>query len=268
MLVGIILLKAVRVIVPEFPGMDHFLELGLMSFRLCLYAMAVALIFPYWLHFALVRNIPFYFAHIMHFTFLHILSFSFTNFFIYEYSMDRAVIHFFRQELFNLILSVPYVLYFKPEIYRRLAKPGCDLPIWRPIRVKPSTGAVSEETRDAAAAEAIENGEGTRQTFEWIADALTIQAQNQYVIVRMENGSQMVRMTMKDAIAQLDEKQGVRIHRSWWIRRSLVKSVQRDGPNLKVVATNGEIYPLSKSNLSEIQSIIAQNAPVQVAETI
>ena len=260
MLVGVVLLKAVGVVVPEFPGMDHVSELGLMSVRLALYALAIAVIFPYWLHFALSRNIPFYFGHVMHFTFVHSLSFAVTASFVYDYPTDQAVIRFLRQELFNLILSVPYVFYFKSEIYRRLAKPGCELPIWRPLRRQSPLGAEPAANLDPDGEE-NPSVESTRPNFDWLADALTIQAQNQYVIVLMESGSQMVRMTMKEAIAHLDERQGVRIHRSWWIRRTMIKSVQRDGPNLKVVATNGEIYPLSKSNLGEVQAIISLTKP-------
>ena len=54
-------------------------------------------------------------------------------------------------------------------------------------------------------------------------------------------------MRLSDAIGELAPLEGLRVHRSWWIARTGVERVRRDGDKLIVLLRNGEEAPVSRT---------------------
>ncbi len=57
-----------------------------------------------------------------------------------------------------------------------------------------------------------------------------LSAEGHYVRVWTEAGSELLLLRFKDAVRQLDRKEGTQVHRSWWVRKNSINSVhRRDG---------------------------------------
>lgn len=81
-----------------------------------------------------------------------------------------------------------------------------------------------------------------------------LEAQDHYLQVHTDAGSELILMRLSDAIDELDGLDGARCHRSWWVARPAVTDViQRDGRvMLKLV---GDLtVPVSRTYLPELRA--------------
>lgn len=81
-----------------------------------------------------------------------------------------------------------------------------------------------------------------------------LEAQDHYLQVHTDAGSELILMRLSDAIDELDGMDGARCHRSWWVARSAVTDViQREGRvTLKLV---GDLMvPVSRTYLPELRA--------------
>ena len=73
---------------------------------------------------------------------------------------------------------------------------------------------------------------------------VSLQAQNQYVMVTSDEGRELVRTTLKAAMDKLPEGSGRQIHRSWWVAEAeLIASARRDDPT-RLIGPGGTEYPV------------------------
>ena len=77
------------------------------------------------------------------------------------------------------------------------------------------------------------------------ATILALEAQDHYVRVHTAAGQALVRIRLADAIGAL-AKEGVQPHRSWWVARSAVASLAREGDRTIAILTNGLRVPVSR----------------------
>ncbi|MDP1910079.1 MAG: LytTR family DNA-binding domain-containing protein, partial [Hyphomicrobium sp.] len=66
--------------------------------------------------------------------------------------------------------------------------------------------------------------------------------------------SALILLRMRDAEAELTGVDGLRIHRSWWVARSAVEKVLRDGRGYKLRLTNGLEPPVARDRVAALKA--------------
>ncbi|MCE9523871.1 MAG: LytTR family transcriptional regulator DNA-binding domain-containing protein [Alphaproteobacteria bacterium] len=82
---------------------------------------------------------------------------------------------------------------------------------------------------------------------------LALQAEDHYVRIHTDKGSDLVLMRLADATEQMGATPGARTHRSWWVSKSAVKSIRRDNGRVALVLTNDTEAPVSRGYASELR---------------
>ncbi|MEE4536883.1 MAG: LytTR family DNA-binding domain-containing protein, partial [Erythrobacter sp.] len=76
---------------------------------------------------------------------------------------------------------------------------------------------------------------------------LALQVEDHYVRAIAAERSEMVLMSLSDAIAEMAEDVGEQVHRSWWVARSAVAGHRRVGRDVRLVLINGSEAPVSRA---------------------
>jgi DNA-binding LytR/AlgR family response regulator len=76
---------------------------------------------------------------------------------------------------------------------------------------------------------------------------LALAAEDHYLRIHTDLGSDLVLMRMVDAIALLADVPGARVHRSWWVARAAVTGTARDGDRLLLQLPGGLTAPVSRN---------------------
>lgn len=85
-------------------------------------------------------------------------------------------------------------------------------------------------------------------------DLLALEMEDHYVRAHTSLGSDLVLMRLGDAMAELENVDGLQIHRSWWVARDAVDAVKRDGRNLRLLLSNGLEAPVSRSRANDLKA--------------
>ncbi|MEQ8507548.1 MAG: LytTR family DNA-binding domain-containing protein [Rhodospirillaceae bacterium] len=78
-------------------------------------------------------------------------------------------------------------------------------------------------------------------------DLIAVEAQEHYLKIYTMLGEDMVMYRMRDAVSELKDWPGVRVHRSFWVAKSAVQEVEKTGRTFKLTLTNGLQVPVSQS---------------------
>ncbi|WP_448202796.1 LytTR family DNA-binding domain-containing protein [Azospirillum sp. sgz302134] len=86
-------------------------------------------------------------------------------------------------------------------------------------------------------------------------DLLALEMEDHYVRVHTAEGSDLILMRLRDAIAELSGLDGLQVHRSHWVAASAVTGVERkpDG-KLTLILRNGLRVPVSRSYAAEVRA--------------
>lgn len=84
-------------------------------------------------------------------------------------------------------------------------------------------------------------------------DVLALQMEDHYVRVHRSDGSRLLLMPLSRAIACV-EADGLRIHRSWWIARHAVATVEGDARSMRVRLSNGVVAPVARSSVTHLKA--------------
>ncbi len=84
-------------------------------------------------------------------------------------------------------------------------------------------------------------------------DLLCLQMEDHYVRAHTTLGSELVLLPLKAAMAELDGRDGLQVHRSWWVARTAVAEVVRDGRNLRLKLTNGLEAPVARASVAPLR---------------
>lgn len=79
------------------------------------------------------------------------------------------------------------------------------------------------------------------------ARLLAIEAEDHYLRVHTDAGSNLVLMRMTDACALLEDAQGARVHRSWWVARAAVTSGGQRAGRMMLDLSSGLQVPVSRA---------------------
>ncbi len=78
-------------------------------------------------------------------------------------------------------------------------------------------------------------------------NVLALEAEDHYVRIHTDLGSTLVLARLSDAITELGPIEGVRVHRSYWVRKGAVTRVFTQGKGLRLKLTNGLEVPVSQA---------------------
>lgn len=84
-------------------------------------------------------------------------------------------------------------------------------------------------------------------------EILALEAEDHYVRVHTERGSTLLLMRMADAVAELDELEGMRVHRSWWVAKAAVRACARDGRRMVLTLADGSKAPVTREAAPQLR---------------
>jgi DNA-binding LytR/AlgR family response regulator len=83
---------------------------------------------------------------------------------------------------------------------------------------------------------------------------LAIEAEDHYLRVHTAEGSQLVYLTMANALKALEKVDGLQTHRSWWIARRCVTRISRRGRGAEIELANGIVAPVARSRMAALKA--------------
>ena len=92
------------------------------------------------------------------------------------------------------------------------------------------------------------------------AGVLAVEAEDHYIKVHSADGTELIYYRFSDALADLAGCEGLKVNRSFWVRRSAICDVRTKGRQSRVVLTNGLEIPVSYSNLGLLRQATSQDA--------
>lgn len=84
-------------------------------------------------------------------------------------------------------------------------------------------------------------------------DVLALESEDHYVRAHGTQGSELILLRLRDAIAEMDGVPGAQTHRSWWVARSAIDSVRSGGRNRQLVLVNGLHVPVARDSVERLQ---------------
>lgn len=94
---------------------------------------------------------------------------------------------------------------------------------------------------------------GGPEPFAHPGTILALQIEDHYVRVHRAEGSQMLLMPLKHAIAAMDGVEGLQTHRSWWVARASVTEVLGTPRSMQLRLTNGLQVPVARSAVTTLR---------------
>lgn len=85
-------------------------------------------------------------------------------------------------------------------------------------------------------------------------DLLCLSMEDHYVRLHTPQGSVLVLMSLNQAMAEIDDLEGLQVHRSWWVARHAVEEVVADGRNLRLRLAGGVEAPVSRASVARLRS--------------
>lgn len=84
---------------------------------------------------------------------------------------------------------------------------------------------------------------------------IAAQAQQHYVILHRDRGRQTIQMRLSDAERLLGPHRGIRVHRSFWVARCAILSIQKDGQATRLHMSNGMFVPVGRTYLLKVREL-------------
>ena len=110
-------------------------------------------------------------------------------------------------------------------------------------------------TRDQGAATPVSTLEPSPSAVASLDDVLCLRMEDHYVRIHSAVGSRLVAGPFERVITSLGQREGMRVHRSWWVARSAVVGVRADGRNLKLELSNGLQAPVSRASVAKLRQV-------------
>jgi hypothetical protein len=83
----------------------------------------------------------------------------------------------------------------------------------------------------------------------WRDQLVALEMEDHYVRAHGPGVSTLILLRMRDAEGELAGFDGLRVHRSWWVARSAIEQVMRDGRNLKLRLKGGIEAPVARDRI-------------------
>lgn len=82
---------------------------------------------------------------------------------------------------------------------------------------------------------------------------LCVEAEDHYLRIHTEAGSDLILYRMADALSDLDGVNGLQVHRSFWVARDAIAGVERNGKRISLKLANGLLVPVSRTFLPAVR---------------
>jgi hypothetical protein len=92
------------------------------------------------------------------------------------------------------------------------------------------------------------------------AELLAIKAEQHYIQIWSDQGTDMVRYRFKDLANSLAECNGAQVHRSWWVNLDQVTSCNQDGRKMDLIIEDELTVPVSLSYKNAVLGILDRRA--------
>jgi hypothetical protein len=79
------------------------------------------------------------------------------------------------------------------------------------------------------------------------ADLYAVEAEDHYLRVHTDRGSDLILMRLSDAVAELEGLEGAQTHRSWWVAKDAVTDARRSDGRAVLTLKNGSEAPVSRT---------------------
>lgn len=89
-------------------------------------------------------------------------------------------------------------------------------------------------------------------------DLLAVEAEDHYIRVHSRRGKELIYYRFRDALEDLHEWDGIRAHRSVWIRRDSIRKVEESGRATWVVLESGDRLPVSFAHRALVHAAAQQ----------
>ena len=89
------------------------------------------------------------------------------------------------------------------------------------------------------------------------SDILALEAEDHYLRVHTLNGSALILMRLADATALIDPRLGLRVHRSWWVAKSAVRTVESASGRAIARLVDDRTVPISRAYLPMARTALA-----------
>lgn len=86
------------------------------------------------------------------------------------------------------------------------------------------------------------------------AKLIAIEAEDHYVRVHTDNGSELVPMRFSNAVEELAQAHGHRLHRSWWAAAEAIEGVRWARGSGEARLTGGIVAPVSRSYVAALKA--------------
>jgi DNA-binding LytR/AlgR family response regulator len=73
-----------------------------------------------------------------------------------------------------------------------------------------------------------------------------VQAEDHYLRIHTDRGSDLILMRLSDAVEELDGLEGAQTHRSWWVAQAAVRGVDRNDGRATLTLVDGVRVPVSR----------------------
>ncbi|MBU2918150.1 LytTR family transcriptional regulator [Psychrosphaera sp. F3M07] len=85
-------------------------------------------------------------------------------------------------------------------------------------------------------------------------DLYCLEMADHYIKVYTSKGHHLLLMRFKDALTQLAEFDGLQTHRSWWVSKSAVNALKKEGRKVSLLLANELEVPVSRTYLNDVKS--------------
>lgn len=85
-------------------------------------------------------------------------------------------------------------------------------------------------------------------------DLLCLEMEDHYVRIHTSAGNDLILMRLRDAIAELEDFDGLQVHRSFWVACRAVVKTERKGDGAVLHLSNGLQIPVSRSRLPDLRN--------------
>ena len=81
-----------------------------------------------------------------------------------------------------------------------------------------------------------------------------VQAEDHYLRLHTDRGSDLILMRLSDAVAELEGLEGAQTHRSWWVARDAVRGIKRGDGRATLTLEGGLAVPVSRRHARALRA--------------
>lgn len=87
---------------------------------------------------------------------------------------------------------------------------------------------------------------------------LAIEADEHYVRLHTDNGSEHVLYRFRDALSDVDDLAGLRVHRSWWVAEEAMEALVKTGSGVELQLKGSLTVPVSQTYRRDVERAMAE----------